>query len=338
MRISRDYSLENYNTFGFPVKAKQFVEVNTEAELKEILQQVYASEIFLLGGGSNILLTRDLDSTVLFLNLKGKEVTKTNNNEVHVIAAAGENWHEFVNWCLSQNFGGIENLSLIPGNVGTAPIQNIGAYGVELKDVFVSCEALHIQTLEKKTFLKEDCQFGYRNSVFKNHLKGQYIITSVKFALTKNTHKLHTGYGAIQKELEAQNLKNPSIQDVARAVVSIREQKLPNPKEIGNSGSFFKNPIVDKAAFDLLSSKNPAIPFYKISENSYKIPAGWLIDQCGLKGYREGDAGVHKKQALVLVNYGNASGKDILSLSRKIQKQVYKRFKIELEPEVNIIA
>ncbi len=338
MKISRDYSLQNYNTFGFPVKAKQFVEVNSEESLKEVLQQVYASEVFLLGGGSNILLTKDLDATVLYLNLKGKEVTEAGNNKVHVTAAAGENWHEFVNWCLSQDFGGLENLSLIPGNVGTAPIQNIGAYGVELKDSFVSCEALHIQTLEKETFYKKDCQFGYRNSVFKNQLKGQYIITSVKFALTKNEHKLHTGYGAIQNELEAQSIQNPSIQDVARAVVSIREQKLPNPKEIGNSGSFFKNPIVDKAAFDLLSAKNPAMPFYKISENSYKIPAGWLIDQCGLKGYREGDAGVHKKQALVLVNYGNASGKDILALSRKIQKQVYKRFKIELEPEVNIIA
>ena len=239
---------------------------------------------------------------------------------------------------MENNYGGIENLSLIPGNVGTSPIQNIGAYGVELKDVFVECEAIHIQTLEKKVFTKEDCQFGYRNSVFKNEVKGQYIITSVTFQLSKKNHQLKTDYGAILNELDKKGISKPTIKDVSDVIISIRERKLPNPKEIGNSGSFFKNPIISISAFEKLQEKYPEIPSYKISEAEVKVPAGWLIDQAGFKGYRNGDAGVHKNQALVLVNYGNATGEEIFELAEFIQEKIKKKFEVDLEMEVNIIS
>ncbi|HET8837458.1 MAG TPA: UDP-N-acetylmuramate dehydrogenase, partial [Flavobacteriaceae bacterium] len=253
---------------------------------------------------------------------------------VLVRAKAGENWHEFVLWCLKNDFGGLENLSLIPGNVGSAPIQNIGAYGVELKDWFVSCETVNVQTLESRNFSKEECHFGYRNSVFKNELKNQFIISSVSFRLTKKNHVLHTGYGAIQGELG--DLENPGIRDVSDAVIKIRQEKLPDPKEIGNSGSFFKNPVVAVEKFESIQKQYPEIPFYPAEEAYVKIPAGWLIDQAGFKGYRKGDAGVHKKQALVLVNYGNASGTEILNLAEKIRSEINSKYGILLEFEVNV--
>lgn len=337
MQILRNFSLKDYNTFGIDVRADKFISIKNIDELRKVLRKSYASDLFILGGGSNMLLTENIHKTVVHINLKGKRIISETEDHVIVEAAAGENWHEFVLWTLSQNFGGMENLSLIPGNVGTSPIQNIGAYGVELKDTFVSCYAMNVQTLEEKKFTKEACEFGYRNSVFKNQLKGQYIITSVRFKLTKKDHQLHIDYGSIKSELEAQQITNPNITDISKAVIAIRNSKLPNPKEIGNSGSFFKNPVVEIEKFKQLQEKYPEMPFYRISDSEIKIPAGWLIDKAGLKGHREGDAGVHKKQALVLVNYGEATGRDILAMANKVQNTILKKFDIELEPEVNII-
>ncbi|MGM0634949.1 MAG: UDP-N-acetylmuramate dehydrogenase [Bacteroidota bacterium] len=338
MHIQKDASLKEYNTFGIDVKAKQYIAVNSDDELIHILKRFYASELFFLSGGSNILLTKDLDATVLHIQTKGIKILEESEKTALVEAQAGENWHQFVQWCIQHDLGGLENLSLIPGCVGTSPIQNIGAYGVELKDHFYACDAINIQTLEKKTFSKKDCKFGYRNSIFKNELKGLYLITSVRFLLTKKKHQLHTEYGAIQTQLEKNKVKNPTIEDVANAVVQIRKSKLPNPIEIGNSGSFFKNPVVDFSFFQHFISQHKNAPYYKINENEYKIPAGWLIEQCGFKGIKKGDAGVHKNQALVLVNYGKASGEEILELAQEIQLAVKEKFQITLEPEVNIVS
>ncbi|GAB2767525.1 UDP-N-acetylmuramate dehydrogenase [Salinimicrobium soli] len=336
MQIQTGTSLKDYNTFGIDVKAKKFISVETIEELKTVLQNSYASELFILGGGSNMLLTQDVEKTVVHINLQGINIQKETEDKVLVKAMAGENWHQFVLFCIDNDFGGLENLSLIPGNVGTAPIQNIGAYGVEIKDVFEECTALNIQTLELKKFSLDDCRFGYRESVFKNEEKGKYIITDVTFRLTKGNHRFNTSYGSIDSFLEEKGVSEPGIRDISDAVISIRQSKLPDPRELGNSGSFFKNPIVTKTKLEELQEIYPEMPFYTMDEETVKIPAGWLIDRAGLKGYREGDAGVHKKQALVLVNYGSASGEDILRLSRKVQEKVYDLFGIKILPEVNI--
>ncbi|MDX1427723.1 MAG: UDP-N-acetylmuramate dehydrogenase [Salegentibacter mishustinae] len=337
MQVAENFSLKNYNTFGVDVMARKFIAVHSTEELRDVLQQAYASEIFVLGGGSNMLLTKDIDKTVIHIGLKGIELISESRDEVVLKVGAGENWHQFVLYCIEKGYGGLENLSLIPGNVGTAPVQNIGAYGVELKDSFESCEAMRIQTLEIDNFNAEQCEFGYRNSVFKNKLKGEYIITSVNFRLSKKDHKLSTTYGAIQAELDKHEIKEPTIKNVSDAVISIRQQKLPDPRELGNSGSFFKNPVIKETEFKKLQKQFPEMPFYALHANQIKIPAGWLIDQAGLKGYRQGDAGVHKNQALVLVNYGNATGQEILALSKEIQDKIYKKYGIQLEPEVNVI-
>lgn len=337
MNIKENYSLKTYNTFGIDAKADFFVEINNLLQLQKALQLKNYSEKFVLSGGSNMLITKNLHALVMHINLKGITIFSENQNTVTIKVMAGENWHNLVLWSLNEGYGGIENLSLIPGSTGTAPIQNIGAYGVELKDVFVSCEAIHINTLEHKEFTKEDCKFGYRESIFKNEVKGQYIITAVKLQLTKQNHKLHTHYGAIEEVLKEKKITDPSIKDVSNAVINIRESKLPNPKEIGNSGSFFKNPVVSKKTFTTFRINNPSAPFYEIDKNNFKIPAGWLIEQCGFKGKRYGDAGVHKKQALVLVNYGKASGQEILDLAKKIKEAVFNTFNIIIEFEVNII-
>ena len=336
MTIKNNISLKPFNTFGIDVSASQFAVISSVEDLKEVLN-TNPSDLLILGGGSNILLTKDVDAQVLQINLKGIRVLSKFENRVQIEVAAGENWHEFVCWCLKENYGGLENLSLIPGNVGTAPIQNIGAYGVELKDVFVSCEALHIQTKELKVFTNEDCNFGYRNSIFKQELKGQYIITSVVFELSSHHHILKTNYGAIESKLKNTGIETPTIQDVSKAVISIRNSKLPDPKIIGNGGSFFKNPVISTSKFQILKSQFELIPHYNVSEDSIKIPAAWLIDTAGFKGKTFGNFGVHAKQALVLVNYGGASGKDILNLSLQIQKAVKLIFDIDLETEVNIL-
>ena len=336
MDIKNNISLKPFNTFGIDVSAKEFVSVDSVKDLTAVLN-TNPSNLMVLGGGSNMLLTKDIDALVVHINLKGISVITISEDHVQIQVSAGENWHELVNWCLNENFGGLENLSLIPGNVGTAPIQNIGAYGVELKDSFISCEAINIQTKTLKTFTKDECNFGYRNSVFKQELKGQYIITSVVFELTRMNHKIKTNYGAIEAELKNSEIENPTIQEVSKAVIAIRNSKLPDPKVIGNSGSFFKNPVISNSKFEVLKTQFPEVPHYKISKNTIKIPAGWLIDTAGFKGKTFGNFGVHAKQALVLVNYGNASGKDILSLSKQIQKAIKFIFDIDLETEVNIL-
>jgi len=337
MTVLEHVSLKNYNTFGIEASAREFVDVTSLNDLIEVLKKHGEANKFILGGGSNLLLTKNIDALVIHINNKGKEIIKEDNGSVFVKIQAGENWHEFVLWCIANNFGGVENLSLIPGNVGTSPIQNIGAYGVELKDVFVECEAIHIETLETKTFTNKDCQFDYRNSIFKQKLKGQYIITNVTFKLTKENHILKTSYGAIQSELNDRNISKPTIKNVSDAVIRIRQSKLPDPKEIGNSGSFFKNPIISIDHFNELLINFPEIPSYKVSNDQIKIPAGWLIEIAGFKGKRFGNYGVHKKQALVLVNYGSSNGQDIYDLSRLIQKTISRIFNIDLEAEVNVI-
>jgi UDP-N-acetylmuramate dehydrogenase len=337
MRIEENKSLKAYNTFGIDCNARYFVSVTSISELIEALSENNNQEYFILGGGSNMLLTQDIEAVVIHLNMKGVEILSENEDTVQIKAMAGENWHEFVLKCISLGYGGLENLSLIPGNVGTAPIQNIGAYGVELKDVFVSCSAVDTETYLEKDFSKEECDFGYRSSIFKNEAKGKFIITAVVFELTKKVHKKSTSYGAIKEELVKNNIENPNIKDISEAVIAIRESKLPDPKKLGNSGSFFKNPVIDAESFQEFRIKNPSAPFYEVTPTTFKIPAGWLIEQAGFKGKQFGDAGVHKNQALVLVNYGNATGSEIWELAIRIQKKVKDQFGIYIEPEVNVI-
>ena len=336
MRVEENKSLKNYNTFGIDCTARYFVSVESIEELKQALSEKNSKELFILGGGSNMLLTGDLDAFVIHINLKGIEILKETETEVFVKAMAGENWHAFVQYCIASDFGGLENLSLIPGNVGTAPIQNIGAYGVELKDTFVSCNTVEVETLKEREFTKDECAFEYRNSIFKNEAKGKYIITSVTFRLTKKNHKTSVSYGDIQKVLNDKKIETPTIKDISEAVIAIRQSKLPDPKILGNSGSFFKNPVVDAETFQEFRRNFPEAPFYEVSPTEFKIPAGWLIEKAGFKGQRFGDAGVHKNQALVLVNYGKASGKQLWELAMEIQKKVKEMTGIFIEPEVNV--
>jgi UDP-N-acetylmuramate dehydrogenase len=337
MEIVPNFSLKKHNTFGIEAQAKQFVAVHSVQELKTILQENKAQKKFILGGGSNMLLTKDIDALVIHIDLKGKKIIKENDDFVWVESQAGESWHEFVLWTINQNFGGLENMSLIPGNVGTTPVQNIGAYGTEIKDTFVSCEAMTIESQEMKTFAKDECHFGYRESIFKNEAKNQYIITSVVFKLTKTNHKINTSYGDISSELAKNNIPNPTLKDISNAVIAIRQSKLPDPKELGNSGSFFKNPILLKSDFEKIHQQFPEMKYFDISETEVKVPAGWLIEQAGFKGKRFGDAGIHKNQALVLVNYGNATGQEILNVSKDIQETIFNMFGIHIEAEVNVI-
>ena len=337
MEIVHNFSLKKHNTFGIEAKAKQFVAVHSVQDLKTILQENKTQQKFILGGGSNMLLTKDIDALVIHIDLKGKKIIKENDDFVWVESQAGENWHEFVIWTIDQNFGGLENMSLIPGNVGTTPVQNIGAYGTEIKDTFVSCEAMTIESQEMKTFTNDECHFGYRESIFKNEAKNQFVITSVVFKLTKTNHKINTSYGDISSELAKYNITNPTLKDVSNAVIAIRQSKLPDPKELGNSGSFFKNPILLKSDFEKIHQQFPEMKYFDISETEVKVPAGWLIEQAGFKGKRFGDAGIHKNQALVLVNYGNATGQEILNVSKDIQETIFKTFGIHIEAEVNVI-
>lgn len=331
-----NYSLKPYNTFGFDVRAAIFTRLTDESALPGLLRFIntYNGPVLFLGGGSNILFTRDFEGLVVQVATKGIEIIEEDDEFVYIRSMAGENWDDFVRFCVGRNYGGVENLSLIPGNVGSSPIQNIGAYGVELKDSFYMLDAISLRTGEFREFTPEECNFGYRNSVFKNELKGQYLILSVTFRLRKNP-VLNTSYGSIAAELEAMG-ESPSVDSVSRAVCNIRRSKLPDPAEIGNAGSFFKNPVVDEAYFEKLKGEYPSMPAYPGSDG-VKLAAGWLIEQCGWKGYREGDAGVHSRQALVLVNYGNATGSQVVDLSKRIIASVQEKFKVTLEPEVNIL-
>ena len=336
--IQENIDLQPYNTFGLAVKAKYFAAFKTIEVLKSLIDttEFKSNDSLVLGGGSNMLLTQDFDGLVLKNELFGIDIVKEDEDFVWVKANAGETWHNFVMYAIANNYGGIENLSLIPGSVGAAPMQNIGAYSVEIKDVFEELEALEISSKTIKTFKHNDCDFGYRESVFKRDLKGQFIILNMTLKLTKN-HVLNTSYGAIENKLNERGIANPTIKDVSDAVISIRQEKLPNPAEIGNSGSFFKNPVIEKVQFDELFEKYPNIASYKLNDNEFKLAAGWLIEQAGWKGKTIDNYGVHKNQALVLVNYGGAKGSDIFQLSEDILKSVHEKFGVQLEREVNII-
>ena len=334
LNFQKDTSLLPYNTFGIDVKSKHFIDVKSIDELKAVLNQNQLQNLLVLGGGSNLLLTKDFEGLTLRIQNRGIEIVEQDDRKARVKVAAGENWHDFVLWCLENDLGGVENLALIPGNVGAAPIQNIGAYGVELREVFESCEAISIDTGKVKIFKKDECDFGYRNSIFKNTLKGKYIIFSVQFNLNKPPHELNISYKGLSEKLEG---KIPNIQSIAQAVIEIRSSKLPNPKKIGNCGSFFKNPVISLIKFNDLKQQYPDIPHYPDQLDKIKIPAAWLIDTLGYKGYRNQEAGVHPNQALVLVNYGNATGAEIKKLAQQIRNKVKEKFAINLEFEVNIL-
>jgi UDP-N-acetylmuramate dehydrogenase len=340
--MQENFSLKAYNTFGVEAKAKYFVEVTTLEELKEAINfsnsQTPKLSILFLGGGSNILFTKDFDGLAIKLSLQGISEEFINENEVLVTANAGENWHNFVMYCLSKNYGGLENLSLIPGNVGTSPMQNIGAYGTEIKDVFVNCKVLDLENPELKTFNLEECRFGYRDSIFKQEGKGKYVILEVTFKLTTKNHTVKTEYGAIKSELENLDIQNPTIQDISKAVINIRQSKLPDPKQIGNAGSFFKNPTIPLAQFQELKGKFENIQGYP-NGNFVKVPAGWLIEQSGWKGKQIGNVASHQLQALVIINAtGAATGKEIFDFSTQIIDSIKEKYGIILEREVNIIG
>ncbi len=338
MKIDHDYPLKRIHTFQVDATARYFAEVTTPEELVSYFSENHKKEwpLLILGGGSNVLFIQDFEGTVLKIGIKGREIIEDAADSVLIRANAGEHWDDLVKYCVDNGWGGLENLSLIPGNVGTCPVQNIGAYGVEIKDVIDSVEAFNIETLERRIFSADECELNYRDSVFKGKLKGKFIILNVSFRLNKNP-LLSLDYANIRDELKQMNVDKPDIRNVREAIIRIRRRKLPDPAEIGNAGSFFKNPTVTEEAYFLLKSKFPNLVSYD-QNGTYKIPAGWMIDQCGWKGKRFGDAGVHKDQALILVNYGNATGEQILNLSKLIRESVYEKFGILLEYEVNIIA
>ena len=336
--LQKNINLKDYNTFGISASAAYFARFRSIGELQVFLQDegLKKMPLLVLGGGSNILLTKNFEGLVLKNELSGIEIIQTENDAVFVKSAAGETWHDLVLFAIKNNLGGIENLSLIPGSVGAAPMQNIGAYGVEVKDVFHELEAYEIATGKIKKFNAGECKFGYRESIFKQEQKGKFIITAVTLRLTRSP-ELNTSYGAINDELKAKGIVTPTVRDVSNAVIAIRQSKLPDPKEIGNSGSFFKNPVVSMQQFKSLKEKFPAVVNYPVDANHVKLAAGWLIENAGWKGKTIGNYGVHKNQALVLVNYGGAAGQDIFQLSEDILRSVKSLYGVELEREVNII-
>jgi UDP-N-acetylmuramate dehydrogenase len=338
MHILENISLQPYNTFGIAAKARFFTDIHSIDELQELLKNPAYQHMpkLILGGGSNLLFTKDFDGLVIKISIGGIEKTDEDANHVYLKVGAGVVWHDLVIYCIENNYAGLENLSLIPGTVGAAPMQNIGAYGVEIKETFENLEALHIETGKIRNFTNADCVFGYRESVFKKELKGEYIITSVTFRLSK-IPSFNTSYGAIQDTLKEMQVKELNLRAVSDAVIHIRKSKLPNPAEIGNAGSFFKNPEISRSHYESLQKQYPTIPGYTTSPETVKVPAGWLIEQCGWKGKIVGQTGVHKNQALVLVNYGGAQGNEIKALSEEVQKSVKEKFGIELQAEVNFI-
>ena len=335
--IQEDYYLKNHNTFGIDASAKYFASFSYESELIALLRnKICKTEpLFILGGGSNILLTQDFEGIVLANDIKGIDIAYEDEQSVSITVGAGEVWHDFVLWSINQNLSGIENLALIPGLIGASPMQNIGAYGTEVKNVITKVSYIEIETGTKKEITNKECKFGYRNSIFKEELKGKVVITQVVYQLSK-TPLNNIKYGAITEELKLLK-KEASPSSIAQAVINIRSSKLPDPKVLGNSGSFFKNPIIETSEFEKLKKEFPEMVGYTISESKTKIAAGWLIDNAGLKGYRKADAGVHKNQALVLVNYGNASGTEIINLAKEVQQRVKDKYGINLDPEVNIL-
>ncbi|MCH2081787.1 MAG: UDP-N-acetylmuramate dehydrogenase [Saprospiraceae bacterium] len=325
------------HTFGIQAFADRLLTISSKELLQEFIKQGLSTPYYILGGGSNIVFTKDFVGTILQVDIKGKEVVKETTNEVIVKVGAGESWHNFVLWCLEKDFGGVENLSLIPGTVGAAPIQNIGAYGVELVDIFDQLEAIDLATAEERVFQKEECQFAYRDSIFKQSLKGKILITHVYLRLSKQAHQIHSSYGAIQDTLKDWQIDKPSIQEISKAVIHIRQSKLPDPKVIGNAGSFFKNPVIDRAQFERLKDAFPDIVGYPLDKNKVKVPAAWLIDQCGWKGKKMGNVGCYEKQALVMVNYGNAQGHEVKAHADRVIDSVKEKFGVSLNPEVNLV-
>jgi len=337
--ISTNVDLGPHNTLGVRALARYFVTVHSVDQLRNVLENPLANQVpvLILGGGSNVLFVDDYPGLVINVNISGIEVVNENEKEITIRVGAGENWHGVVQYCVERNWGGIENLSLIPGKAGAAPIQNIGAYGVELQDVFVSLEALEIETGILHTFVKDECGFGYRESIFKREYKSRFVITSIVLTLSKQP-KLHTSYGAIEDKLKEKGIEKPTIQDISNIVIEIRNSKLPDPSDLGNAGSFFKNPVIDREIFEKIRDQYPDVPGYPVNESKIKVPAGWLIEQTGWKGKIKGNAGTYRQQALVIVNHGGATGREILELANEIKISVADRFGIELVPEVNIIG
>ncbi len=334
LNIKSNYSLEKSNTFGLDVSSESYYNVKSLNDLRNVLSENKTRKITVLGGGSNILFTKFLDGLCLKIDLKGIDIIEENKNNVIIKVMAGENWHDFVKWSVNKGFGGIENLSLIPGLVGAAPIQNIGAYGVELKDVFISCNTINIQDQTEKEFDEKSCLFGYRTSRFKNIDKNIYIITSIKIRLTKEKHKYNISYGSIKKEIGNSEI---NLKSISKAIIKIRKSKLPDTNLVGNCGSFFKNPVIKESKYFDLKKKFPSISAFKVEKNQYKVSAAWMIEFLKYKGKSIGNVGVYKNQALVLVNLGGATGKEVLSLANKITSDVYSRFRIKLQPEVEIL-
>ena len=336
LTLQHNVSLKPYNTFGMDVKAAAFTEITSESQIPALLRLVntWPGKVFFLGGGSNVLFTGDFDGLVVHIATRGIEIVDEDEEFVYVRGKAGENWDDFVQFCVKLGYGGLENLSLIPGNVGSAPIQNIGAYGVEIKDTFYMLDAIALRSGEFREFYNQECAFGYRNSVFKSELKGLYIILSVTFRLQKKP-EVNISYGSIKDQLSLMGL-TADVQSISEAVCQIRRSKLPDPEELGNAGSFFKNPVIPQTQFNAIQAEYPDMPSYPAADG-VKLAAGWLIEKCGWKGHREGDAGVHAKQALVLVNYGSATGAQIVALAYKIKASVKEKFGVEIEPEVNVI-
>jgi len=337
MKVQQNISLKAYNTFGIDCIAAHFAVLRQASDLQEVLGQWEGGLPFVLGGGSNLLLPRRLDRLVLLNRLMGKSILERSGGKALIRCGAGENWHGFVRWCIDHGLGGIENLSLIPGTVGAAPIQNIGAYGVELSDVFHSLTAVELSTGQAHTFDKESCQFGYRDSVFKRQYKGKFCITAVVLELSTANHRLETSYGALSRSLQERGIDQPSLRELSDAVMAIRQRKLPDPSQIGNSGSFFKNPVVPVSHFRELKEQYPEMVGYSMPGGQVKVPAGWLIERAGWKGKRLGKAGSYHKQALVLVNHGGATADDIWALAERIISDVQAQFGISLEPEVNLL-
>jgi len=334
-KISSNFSLKDYNTFNINVKSNKFISINSEDQLIDFLSQHKEEEnIFFLGGGSNVLFSKDYNGTIIHISIKGKKIIEEFDDKIIIEVSSGEDWHEFVEWSIENNYGGIENLSLIPGNVGAAPIQNIGAYGVELKDVFDSCRVLSMDSNEIKIFNKDECNFNYRSSVFKSEKKNKYVILSIRLKLTKEPHSYNLSYESLRERF---NDKDINLSNISREIIKIRESKLPDPKKIGNCGSFFKNPFIESEKLNILLEKYPKLPYHKGENGLYKIPAAWLIEKMGFKKKSLGDASVYINQPLVIVNNGNATGSDILNFANSIKKSVKENFNIDLEEEVNII-
>lgn len=337
--MKTNINLQPYNSFGFDAVAKQFVEINAVSDLQTLIKSraMQQQKTLILSGGNNILFQNEVfDGLVVYINTKGIEILKEGGNDVVVRAQAGEDWPDFVRFCVGKGWHGVENLAHIPGKVGAAPVQNIGAYGMELKDSFAQCEAIDLATGEAKVFTKEECRFGYRESVFKGELKGRYVITSVDFLLKKDA-PLNLEYGNIKSYLEENGIPRPTLQQLHDAICAIRDAKLPDVKQIGSAGSFFKNPVIERAQFDALQKDYPTMPHYDEPNGMVKVPAGWLIEQAGWKGWRNEHVGVYDKQALVLVHYGGGKGQDIVQLAHRIQESVEEKFGIRIIPEVNFV-